>query len=270
MTSMKERILWTVAASIAAAAAIAACSGGEARGRRDIRGPATPNAGGGAQAGGGAAKKIDPASSGTITGTIKWEGAKPNRERLDVSGSPDCLKTSKETIYEEKIVVNDNNTVCFAYVAIDTADTYETPAEAGLVDQIGCHYVPHVFGVMAGQTLKIKSSDPTSHNAHYIPTNFPENEENIAMVGIGTKERKFPGPDRVKFKCDVHPWMNAWLHVSTHPFFAVTGADGTYTIKNVPAGTHKLVVKQEKLGDQTATITVEAGKTTNQDFTYKQ
>ena len=89
-------------------------------------------------------------------------------------------------------------------------------------------------------------------------------------AGSPPKNRKFNYPDRVRFKCDVHPWMGAWCIVKSHPFFAVSGEDGSYVIKNAPAGTYKLVLHHEKLGEQTVSVTVEAGKTTTQDFTLKQ
>ena len=251
-------------------ALIAACGGGESRSRKEIRGPAGAG-GGAAQA---AMKKLDPATAGTITGTVRWEGPVPNRKSIDVSGNPDCQKTSHETIYEEFLVVDDHGgkpTLRNAFVSIDTTDVYDAPAEPFVVDQVGCHYVPHVFAVQANQKLKIKSSDPTLHNVHYIPTVNTDLEDNFAMAAGGPeKTRSFPSTDWVKFKCEVHPWMGAWCAVRSHPFFAVTGEEGTFTIKNVPPGTHKLVVKHERLGEQNVTVTVETGKTTTQDFTWKQ
>jgi hypothetical protein len=140
-----------------------------------------------------------------------------------------------------------------------------------VIDQVGCRYIPHVFAVQAGQKLRIKSSDPTSHNVHFLPTVNVDAEENIAMsAGGADKIRSFPSPDWIKLKCEIHPWMGAWCMVKTHPFVAITGDDGAYAIKNVPPGTHKLVMKHEKLGEQTATVTVETGKTATQDFTLKQ
>jgi plastocyanin len=259
------------AALLAIAAMIPACGGDDSRSRREIRGPSTGGGtGGGGQAAGGGVKKIDAATAGTISGTIRWEGAKPTMEKLDVSGNPECLRVVKEEIFKEDIVVNANGTVRFAYLALDSSDTYEPPAEPAVIDQIGCTYVPHVMAVMSGQKLNIKSSDPFLHNAHYVPTSEANTEENIVFTSTGIKARTFSGPDRIKFKCDVHPWMGAWLHVPTHPFFAVSGDDGTYTIKNVPPGSHRLVLKHEKLAEQSATVTVETGKTTTQDFTLKQ
>ncbi len=269
MTSRNDRAFWAAAAAIGLAAAIAACSGGESKSRREIRGPAAAlgNVGGGQAT---ALKRVDPTTGGTISGTIKWQGGKPAPERIDVSGNPECVKVLKEAIYDESLVVNDNETLRFTYVSIDTNDAYEPPADAALVDQVACRYTPHVFAVMSGQKLKIKSSDQFLHNAHYIPASEANPEKNLAMPAPMTIEKSFVGPDKVKFKCEVHPWMGAWCFVPTHPFFAVSGADGSFTITNVPPGTHKLVARHEKLGEQTATVTVETGKTTTQDFTFSK
>ena len=256
------------AALFGALAMLGACDGGDSRSRREIRGPATATQGG-TQAGGGV-KKLDPATAGTIAGTVKWTGAKTSPEKIDVSGNPDCVKISKETIYDEKLVVNGNDTVRNVFVFVDTPDSYEVPAEPVVIDQIGCRYTPHAFAVQAGQSLKIKSTDATTHNVHFIPSGDLNEEENFGMnPGQPAKTRTFAGPDWIKFKCEVHPWMNAWCLVRNHPFMAITGEDGTYTIKNVPPGTHKLVMKHEKLGEQTASVTVETGKTVSQDFTLK-
>jgi hypothetical protein len=259
-----------LATAIAATALTLAC--GEKSNRKEIRGPKPAGvqaAGGGAPAP-AAAKKVDPATAGTISGTIKWEGAQPTKEKIDISGNAECVRVQKDTIYDEKLVVNPNNTVRFAFVTIDCSDVYEPPAEPITMDQVGCHYIPHVFALVSGQKLNIKSSDPLLHNVHYIPTNDANEEKNIAMPAPTTKNAVFVGPDKVKFKCEVHPWMGAWCYVQTHPFFAISGEDGTYTIKNVPPGTYKLVLKHESLGEQTASVTVETGKTATADFTLKR
>jgi len=249
--------------------AAAACGGGDSRNRQAIRGRDTTAAvGGGGQS--TQVKKIDPANAGTIEGVVKWDGAKPAREALDLSGNPECAKTVKETIYSEKLVVNDDGTVCNALLAIDSNDVYEPPTEPFVVDQVGCRYIPHAFAVMAGQKIKVKNSDAFLHNVHYIPAGEVNAEDNFAMPGVGVRERTFTAPDWVKFKCEVHPFMGAWAWVKTHPFFAVTGTDGKFKIVNVPPGTHKLVLKHESLGEQTVTVTVETGKTTTQDFKLKK
>ncbi|MBM4015325.1 MAG: hypothetical protein FJ293_10235 [Planctomycetes bacterium] len=273
MRYLPSRWLSIVTAATCVAALVVACGGGDSRSRKSIRGRApeaasTGSQGGGAQASG--VKTIDPANSGTITGVVRWAGAAIKPIALDLSGNPDCARVAKETVYDETLVVNADDTVCNALVSIDTADVYAPPAEPAIVDQVGCKYVPHVFALMAGQSLKIKSSDATLHNVHYIPLGDVNQEDNFAMPAPGVRERVFESNDWIKFKCDVHPWMVAWCAVRTHPFFAVTGTDGKFTLNNVPAGTHKLVLKHESLGEQSVSITVEVGKVATQEFTLKK
>jgi plastocyanin len=266
---MNRGIHTRLAVAAALAATLAACGGGDSRNRvaiRNNKAPAEPGAGQAA-----AVKPYPPPQAGTITGTVKWDGAIPAIDYIDVSANAECVRNAKEKIYQEKLVVNPNSTVRFCLVSIDTNDVYAPPSEAVLVDQVGCHYTPHVFAVMAGQPLTIRSSDAgTQHNVHYVGTVDTSLEDNFSM-SASTKQRTFTSPDWIMFKCDVHPWMKAWCSVKSHPFFAVTGEDGTFTIKNAPAGKQKLVVHHEnpKLGDQTIEVTVEAGKTVTQDFTYK-
>lgn len=273
--TMGQHWMKLLAAGLCVAGIAVACGGDDSRSRAAIRGraktdPATTAGGGGGASSDGAMKKIDPATAGTISGVVRWGGAAVTPEPLDLSGNADCAKSVKTTMYKEDLVVSADNLVANAFLSIDTADIYEAPTEAAVVDQIGCQYFPHVFGVMSGQKLKIKSSDSLLHNVHYLPTGELNTEENFAMPNPATRERTFQGNDWIKFKCDVHPWMGAWCAVRTHPFFAVSGVDGKFTIANVPAGTHKLVLKHSMLGEQSASVTVEAGKVATQEFTLKK
>ncbi len=273
MSNLNSSWFSILAGAVGITAVVVACGGGDSRSRRAIRGVAKEVEKSGDEGGAAAAadeKSIDPAKSGTITGFVRWGGGAVLPVKIDFSGTADCARASKETVFEEFVVVNPDNTVCNALVSIDTADVYAPPAEPAVVDQIGCKYVPHVFAVMAGQKVKIKNSDATMHNVHYIPLGDINTEDNFGMTGVGVRERTFESNDWIKFKCDVHPWMNAWCAVRTHPFFAVTGSDGKFTINNVPAGTHKLVLKHEKLGEQSVSITVEVGKVATHEFTLKQ
>jgi plastocyanin len=269
MMRISDRAILCAAAGVAGVALLLAC-GEDSKNRRAIRGPVTGGGGGGGGGAPAAVKKVDPTNSGAISGTVKWGGARSDPKRIDVSGNPDCVKISREPIFEEHLVVNPNGTVRFCLVSIDTPDSYEPPAEEAVIDQKNCRYTPHVLAIQTGQKLRIKNSDATNHNVHYIAGTDVNGEENFSMLtGAPDKTRSFGGADWIKFKCDIHPWMGAWCAVRTHPYFAVTGEDGTFTIKNVPAGTHKLVLKHERLGEQSATVTVEAGKTVTQDFTLR-
>jgi plastocyanin len=270
-----QRVAWILATSATALAVVVACGGDDSRNRRDVLAgkapPATAPGGGGAAASGGGVKRVDPATAGTIGGTVKFDGAAPAPEEVDLSGTPDCatrVGELKEKVVKEDLVVNDGK-VANAFLFLEISDRYEVPAEPAVIDQIGCRYVPHVMGVVAGQTLHIKSSDSFLHNVHY--SSKENGEDNFGMNRPGKKDRVFSEVEAgfVRFKCDIHPFMGAWMAVKSHPFFATSGADGAYTIKNVPPGSYTLVLKHEKLGEQRATVTVTTGQATTQDFTLR-
>ena len=270
---LSNRAMWTLAAGITALAIVAACGGDESPNRRAMREGAK---GAGKSAGGGSVtlKKVDPATAGTISGVVKFEGTAPPREPIDMSGNAECMKAAGgEQNYKEDLVVNDGK-VEYAFLCLDVKDSYEVPAEPALIDQKSCRYRPHVMGIQAGQKINIKSSDPFSHNVHWIGKPDANDEFNFAMTKPGISEKVFVAEEgMLKFKCDVHPWMGAWLGVKTHPFFATSAADGTYTIKNVPPGEYDLKFHHESMkvagADQTVHVKVETGKTTTQDFTLK-
>jgi plastocyanin len=206
-----------------------------------------------------------PAAPGSIHGVVHWTGAKPERKTLTLN--VECEQLGHGPIEDETICVNDDSTVKYCFVAVDSQQSGPVPSEPVVVDQVNCRYTPHVFAVMVGQKLAIKNSDPFLHNVHYVATNDTSVEENFAMSLPGTKERTFTAPDKILFKCEVHPWMKAWCHVRSDPFFAVTDDHGAFTIANVPAGRQRLVMQHEKLGEQSADVVVEPGKPTTHDFT---
>ena len=144
------------------------------------------------------------------------------------------------------------------------------PSEPTILDQKGCVYVPHVFGMIAGQQLLIKNSDATLHNIHSMPK--INKEFNFAMPKV-VKEKKSTfsksEPNPFYIKCDVHPWMKTWVLVSDHPYFAITDKEGNFTIDGVPAGTYEVVCWQEKFKKKPLTTSVIIGDgETIQDFTF--
>ena len=143
------------------------------------------------------------------------------------------------------------------------------PTDWATIDQNGCQYKPHVVAIMRKQDLTVKNSDSTSHNIHFLPDKNKEDNFSQAKKGMSTT-RSFKIPEiGAKIKCDVHPWMASYLHVLRNPLFAVSGADGSFTIKNVPAGEYDLIAWHEKYGEKKIKVKVEAGKDASAEFTYK-
>lgn len=161
----------------------------------------------------------------------------------------------------------------FVYMKEGVKDKYDPPATPAVINQKGCIYEPHVFGMIAGQGLDIKSEDPTAHNVHALPRKNAE--FNQAQPKAGTIERRgndtFTKPESpIKFKCDVHGWMSAWCHVMTHPFFDVTkdhientdeAKRGTFEIKELPAGDYTIEAWHETFGTVQMKVSVKDGET---------
>jgi hypothetical protein len=158
----------------------------------------------------------------------------------------------------DDVIVNSNGTLknVFVYVKEGVTGKHEAPKDPVKFDQHGCVYTPKVFGIMVNQPLEIWNSDDTLHNVHALPKNSPE--FNLGMPVKGMKLKKsFTKPEvMVKIKCEVHPWMGAYAGVLEHPFYAVTGDDGTFTIKDLPPGQYVIEAWHEKYGAQTQNVTV--------------
>jgi hypothetical protein len=207
----------------------------------------------------------------SITGKIVFEGAVPVPEKYKMSADAFCAKAHPGDVAKQDIEIGPDRGIAdvFVYVKSGISGTYPPPAMAATIDQKGCRYTPHVFGVVAGQNIDILNSDPTLHNIHSLPE---KNEPfNLAMPVQGMKyTKKFDQPEvMIRIKCDVHGWMAAYCGVLSHPFFAVTAADGTYTIKDLPAGTYTIEAWHEKLGTQTQQVTVGAQESKQAAFTFK-
>jgi hypothetical protein len=219
----------------------------------------------------GAGVRADDTAS--ISGKVTFDGTPPKMKKITVDADPKCAEMhADEPLRLEEVIVNPNSTLknVFVYVKSGLGDkTYDVPTTPVELDQTGCHYVPHVFGMMAHQHLKIVNKDDTLHNIHAMPTKNAE--FNVGQPNQGMETMKtFANPEvMVHFKCDIHPWMSAYVGVVDNPFYFVTGDDGTYSLKGLPAGTYVIEAWQEKYGTQDTTVTVAAGEAKTADFTYK-
>ena len=159
----------------------------------------------------------------------------------------------------------------FVYVKDGLGANYvfDTPTETAKIDQKDCRYHPHVFGMRVNQPLEIVNSDPTLHNIHAMPKGNAEFNNGQPIQGM-KMSHTFDKPEvMVPFKCDVHGWMNAYVGVMSHPFFAVTDKDGKFELKGLPPGTYTIEAWHEKLGAQTASVTLGAKESKEAKFTFK-
>jgi plastocyanin len=215
--------------------------------------------------GGGAAERpaanARPDGPGVISGQVWYEGEPPPRTAVPMSADPNCKPSGAQALSESTIVGPGGGLRnVFVHVRDGLGNRiYETPATPIVLDQEGCRYEPHVFGVIVGQPVEIRNSDPTLHNVHAIPKindefNFGQQPSTPAVV------RTFDEPEiGLPFRCDVHGWMRTYANVVTHPFFAVTKEDGTFEIKGLPPGTYTIEAWHERLGTQTQQVTISEG-----------
>jgi plastocyanin len=210
----------------------------------------------------------------TLTGTVNFEGAVPTLSTLKMDAEPICAAKHTTPPKSQALALGAGNTLGNVFVKIKSGvatKSYPAPSEPVVLDQNGCIYEPHLFGVMVGQTLKILNSDGILHNIHPLPK--VNKEFNLAMPKFKkVSERAFDKAEEEPFliKCDVHPWMGAYAAVMPHPFFDVTATDGKFSIAGLDPGTYEVEAWHEKMGTQTSSITVAAGESKTVDFTFKR
>lgn len=203
----------------------------------------------------------------TVTGVAKFTGTPPARELIDMTptrgGEADeCKSLHQEGHKSETALVSDEGMVAnvFVYVkkGLPKKAEYPLPEQPAVLDQIGCMYRPRVQGVRVGQELVIKNSDPLTHNTRsYAFRNRPFNVAQPA--GAEERTKVFTRPERaIQMGCDLHAWMKAFVFAMDHPFFAVTGADGKFTISGLPPGEYELEAWHEEFGEQEATVQLDA------------
>jgi plastocyanin len=258
---LKRIHLSVLTCAVAFVTAAAGCGGDQSAGERPAGGE-TPAA---------APAATDTADGpGVITGAAMFQGSAPPPRPLRTDSDPLCKPEPGAT--SEVLLVGPENGLQNVFVYVKDglgARTYAVPTTPAVLDQQGCRYVPHVFGVQVGQTVHITNSDAALHNVNSSPReNRPFNFGQPAGVPAAT--RVFDKPEiGVPFRCDVHPWMNAYAGVVAHPFFAVTGANGSFEIKGLPAGTYTIEAWHEQLGSQTQTVTVDGTTPAEANFEFK-
>jgi hypothetical protein len=218
------------------------------------------------------AAAMDDANAASVSGKVAFSGDKPAMKTLSMDATPACARAHTTPQRSQEVVVNDNGTLrnVFVWVKSGLPDKqWPVPATPVRLDQKGCMYEPHVFGVMANQDIEIANDDPTNHNIHPLPKENREWNESQPPKGEAKKKNFARQEIMIPVKCNVHPWMRAYIGVVSHPFFAVTGDDGTFTIKGLPPGTYKLEAWHEKYGTKDMDITVAPKDTKTADFEFK-
>lgn len=227
------------------------------------------------------AAKYDPATAATITGTIHFAGVAPTPKPINMAEDPDCHGQNQD----ESLVVNNGklaNVVVYvksglpdsgrtmAVLTSRRADSDDSPdPRSGIIRQRGCRYVPHVVAVLKGQRVTIFNNDQTTHNIHPIP--HANHEWNASQqAGAEPLVKIFNEPEvMIPVKCNVHPWMRAYINVFKNPFFAETDEQGIFRLPALPPGTYTIAAVHESLGEQTMQVTVGPKENREADFTFR-
>jgi len=213
------------------------------------------------------AVKIDPATAGSISGVVSFKGTVPKLSTLDMSADPGCPPKAQPA--EAALVKGGKLANAFIYVKAGLpAGSFEIPAEPVVLTQKGCRYQPRVMGIMAGQKFKVTNTDTADHNIHNMPGANPEWNES-QMPTDQPIIKTFAKPEMMMvLQCNQHPWMRAYVNVMTHPFYAVSGDDGSFQIANLPPGDYTLVAVHEKFGEQTLQVKVAPKGSAKAAFTF--
>jgi hypothetical protein len=215
---------------------------------------------------------VDPVTASTVTGHVRFDGTAPPAQFLRIDGDRNCVTLNgRDTIPSERVVVGEEQALANVFVYVKSgleAYRFRPPGEPAVLDQQGCRYIPRVIGVMVGQPLEVRNSDPLLHNVRGEgAVNQPFN---MGQPVQGTRfSRTFTTREvMVPFTCDVHAWMNAYIGVLEHPFHTVTGTDGAFALSGLPPGTYTLEAWHETLGARTETVTLGPKETKDVAFTF--
>lgn len=275
MTTSRSRILWLAAACVWAAA-LSGCPEKKAEPPAPAPAPVAPptptpepaaaqaHDAGSELAAAGDAGAAQAGAKGAIEGEVVFSGTPPKMQPLNRGADPAC---NKGELMDESILVKDGKLANVVVRITRNAPSAPAPSEPVVIDQQGCVYHPRVSAVVKGQKLQIKNSDGTLHNVHaYVGTKTAFNQAQPPRAAAIQKEAK--GGQVLKLKCDVHPWMTAYVVESDNPFFAITGEDGKFAIPDLPPGTYTVEAWHEHFGAKPQEVTVKAGEPVKITFTY--
>jgi plastocyanin len=244
-------------AALLLASTVAACGGGSQQGESNTPPPPTVS-------------PVDPATAGSISGRVAFEGPVPVPQAIRMDSDPNCAGQGSNAA-DETLVVGRTGALqnVFVYVKDVLGNLrFPVPSAPAVLDQKGCRYVPHVLGTQVGQPVEVRNSDPTLHNVHAIPETNQEFNTGQPIQGMKHTHTFTTTEVMVPFKCDVHGWMRAYIGVLDHPFYAVTDAAGGFALQGLPPGTYTIEAWHESLGRQTQAVTIGTSEAKDVAFTF--
>src|SRR2546422_1887567 len=220
-----------------------------------------------------AAAPVDLATVGSVSGTVKLDGPAPKPKKINMDAEPSCAAIhASSPAFDEEVVEGEGGSPATVVVSSKEGAgnrAFEPPKTPVTLDQKGCTYIPHVVALQASQPLDVINSDKTTHNIHPVPKNNREwNKSQVA--GAPNIEDAFAREEiSVPVKCNIHPWMKSYIAVFKNPYFQVTGANGSFELKNLPPGTYTIEAWHEKYGTSDQTVTIGPKESKAVTFTFK-
>jgi plastocyanin len=210
--------------------------------------------------------QIDPATVGTVSGEVRFDGLPPPPTVLQLAAWPECITQHGGPIGTGDALVHGDGKVENVLVYVKEGlggRVFTVPDTPVVIDQKGCVFVPRVAAAQVGQPVRFLNSDPLLHNVHGGGWNF-----SLGTVGASRTTSVPTEQPIIALKCDIHPWMVAYLGVFAHPYFAVTGPDGHFTLENLPQGSYVIEAWHERFGTRTANVSLRAKETKAVGFTF--
>jgi plastocyanin len=211
------------------------------------------------------------AGGATVRGVVRFEGAVPKAKLISMAADPSCAKQHSAAVFSQDIMTDAEGDLqnVIVFVSEGLGDrTFDAPTQPAVIEQKGCLYEPHVLAVRANQPLQVVNDDTTSHNIHPTPAN--NREWNKAEPPGTSLQDSFAREEvAIPVKCNVHPWMHGYIAVFKHPYFAVTGKDGSFDLSSLPPGTYTIKAWHEKFGTSTQIVSIGANQTKEISFVFK-
>ena len=219
-----------------------------------------------------AGPSVDPATAGTITAIVKFEGQPPAPEMITITGDPKCVsENGAPQTPSERLVIGENQALqnVFVYVKDGLGSFgFPIPTEPVVLDQDKCRYIPRVVGVRVGQPLQVRNSDPLLHNVRSNGVINQAFNKSTPLEGVSFNHTFATKEVMVPFKWDLHGWMSAYVGVLDHPYFGTTAPDGKVVLGNLPPGTYTIEAWHELLGTRTQQVTIAAKESKDVSFAF--
>jgi hypothetical protein len=216
--------------------------------------------------------RANPATAASLKGQVRFEGKVPPPKRISMDAEEACPKLHKTPVMEQQVVTDKNGGLANAFVYVKSGlegKTFEPAKEAVMLDQRGCQFIPRVIALRTRQTIRIKNSDPVSHNIHPMPKNNRDWNQQQAPQAEDL-QRRFGFPEvMIPVKCNIHAWMKTYIAVLDHPFFAVTDETGAFSFDGLPPGDYTIGAWHEAFGEQTQRVSLSAKQAGTTAFIYR-